>query len=321
MLPRFLGSDHIGENERSKVWYEVGCCKGVQAPPENSAYLHFTRLRPCDVAAERHAFAIDSAPDNGVQVDGLPGIAERVAPIQVHMPPGHRRCRGDERQRRLIPAGLVRGQQARQDRGVEVDDRVGDQSGALVAVLDVKVCASRELLLAADLRDGRAQLVIRLDAVLRAVHEALQLRISQVAQRVDAANQLVVFEDCGRPCFSFMTAKRCLRTQQLNCLHRSGCRKYLDNSFRSGKPVHAGSFRLPRCPCRASGTGSTPIQGFNVPKTYSTALWQTVIAPGIRFRRCCTRPVSSWQTMDTGHLSFRLAIQAYLTLIPARSTP
>ncbi|RWA52279.1 hypothetical protein AU476_18115 [Cupriavidus sp. UYMSc13B] len=49
----------------------------------------------------------------------------------------------------------------------------------LVADLDVKVGASCEFLLAGDLRDGRAQLVIRLDAVLRAVHEALQPWVSR----------------------------------------------------------------------------------------------------------------------------------------------
>jgi hypothetical protein len=95
----------------------------------------------------------------------------------------------------VVPAGLVRGQQARQDRRVVVEDRVGDQPGALVGDLDVQVTVRGEFILTGELRDGRAQLVIRLDAVLQAVHEALQLRVSEVVQRVDAANQFVVFED------------------------------------------------------------------------------------------------------------------------------
>lgn len=68
-------------------------------------------------------------------------------------------------------------------------DRVGDPPRALVADLDVEVGTPGEFLLAADVGDGRAQLVIRLDAVLRAVHVALQLRVAQVTQRVGAAHQ------------------------------------------------------------------------------------------------------------------------------------
>jgi hypothetical protein len=52
-----------------------------------------------------------------------------------------------------------------------------------------------QLLLAADLGDGRAELVVGLDAVLRAMHVPLQLRVAQVAQRVGAADQLVELED------------------------------------------------------------------------------------------------------------------------------
>ena len=37
--------------------------------------------------------------------------------------------------------------------------------------------------------------MIGLDAVLRAVHVAFQLRVAQVAQRVEAADQLVELED------------------------------------------------------------------------------------------------------------------------------
>ena len=65
-----------------------------------------------------------------------------------------------------------------------VHDRVGDQSAALVADLVVQIRSACQFLLAANLGDGPAQLVIRRDAVLRAVHRVLQLWGAQVAQRV-----------------------------------------------------------------------------------------------------------------------------------------
>jgi hypothetical protein len=86
-------------------------------------------------------------------------------------------------------------EQPRQDGGVVVDDRIRDQPRALVTDLDFDVDPGGQLLLAADLGDGRAELVVGLDAVLRAVHVPLQLRVAQVAQRVDAADQLVELED------------------------------------------------------------------------------------------------------------------------------
>ena len=67
-------------------------------------------------------------------------------------------------------ARLVPGEQPRQDGRVVVDDRIGDQPPALVADLDFDVGPAGQFLLAADLGDGRAELVVRLDAVLRAVH-------------------------------------------------------------------------------------------------------------------------------------------------------
>jgi hypothetical protein len=47
------------------------------------------------------------AQDDRLQVDGLPAVAKRVAPVQVHVPPRHRRRRRDNRQRLLVPPGLV----------------------------------------------------------------------------------------------------------------------------------------------------------------------------------------------------------------------
>jgi hypothetical protein len=51
------------------------------------------------------------------------------------------------------------------------------------------------LLLAADLRDGRAQLVVGFDTILGPMDIALQLRVPDVVERVDAADQLIEFED------------------------------------------------------------------------------------------------------------------------------
>ena len=81
-------------------------------------------------------------------------------------------------------ARLVLREQPRQDGGVVVDDRVGDQPRALVADLDFDVGPAGQFLLVADLGDGRAELVVGLDAVLRAVHVSVA---TAVAQRVDAA--------------------------------------------------------------------------------------------------------------------------------------
>jgi hypothetical protein len=55
----------------------------------------------------------------------------------------------------------------------------------------LNVGSAGEFFLAAYLSDGGVELVVGLDPVLRAVDMALQLRVAQVAQGVDAANQLV----------------------------------------------------------------------------------------------------------------------------------
>jgi len=77
------------------------------------------------------------------------------------------------------------------------DDRIGDKPPALIADLEFDARPSGQFLLAANLGDSRAQLVVRLDAVLRAVDSALHLRVAQVASRVAAADELVEFEDCA----------------------------------------------------------------------------------------------------------------------------
>jgi len=74
---------------------------------------------------------------------------------------------------------------------------MGDQPPALIADLAFDVRPSGQFLLATDLGDSRAQLVVRLDAVVRAMDSALHLRVAQVASRVAAADELVEFEDCA----------------------------------------------------------------------------------------------------------------------------
>ena len=61
----------------------------------------------------------------------------------------------------------------------------------MVADSNIQVSASGQLLFAVHLGDGWAQLVVGLNAVFRTVNIALQLRISQVAKRVDTADQLI----------------------------------------------------------------------------------------------------------------------------------
>ena len=65
----------------------------------------------------------------------------------------------------------------------------------MVADSNIQVSAPGQLLFAVHLGDGGAQLVVGLDAVFRAVDITLQLGVAQVAQRVDAAHQLVELED------------------------------------------------------------------------------------------------------------------------------
>ena len=62
----------------------------------------------------------------------------------------------------------------------------------MVADGNIQISAACELLFTIHLRDGGAQLVVGLDTVFRTVDITLQLRVAQVAQRVDRADQLVV---------------------------------------------------------------------------------------------------------------------------------
>jgi hypothetical protein len=93
---------------------------------------------------------------DGIQVDDLSVAAEGVVPVQVDVAPRRRRHLPDQRQGFRVFARLVLREQPRQDGGVVVDDRIRDQPRALVADLDFDVGPAGQLLLAADLGDGRA---------------------------------------------------------------------------------------------------------------------------------------------------------------------
>ena len=69
----------------------------------------------------------------------------------------------------------------------------------MVADRNVQVSAPCQLLFAVHLGDSGAQLMVGLDAVFRAVDVALQLRVTKVAKRVDAANQLVELKEVFEP--------------------------------------------------------------------------------------------------------------------------
>ena len=91
-----------------------------------------------------------------IQVDDLSVAAEGVVPVQVDVAPRRRRHLLDQRHGFRVAARLVLREQPRQDGGVVVDDRVGDQPRALVADLDFDVGPAGQFLLAANLGDGRA---------------------------------------------------------------------------------------------------------------------------------------------------------------------
>jgi hypothetical protein len=130
-----------------------------------------------------------------IQIYHLPAVAKGIASVQMNMAPGRRRNLLDHGESFHTRARPVLGQQSRQDGRVVVDDRVRDQSRALVADLDLDVGLAGEFLLAADLGDGSAQLVVRLKPILRALDVTLQLWIAEIPQGVDAADQFVELED------------------------------------------------------------------------------------------------------------------------------
>lgn len=120
---------------------------------------------------------------------------EQVPAEEEDALPSHGRDLLQALDRGLVAGGLVAVQHGREQDGVIGDDDQGEQPAALVAELDIEIGAAGQALLAGDLGDGRAQLVIGFDPVLRPVDVALQLRVADVLQRVGAAHQLVVFED------------------------------------------------------------------------------------------------------------------------------
>ena len=65
----------------------------------------------------------------------------------------------------------------------------------MIADRHVQVSTSCQFLFAVHLGDGRAQLVVGLNAIFRAVDVTLQLWVAQVAKRVNAADQLIKFKN------------------------------------------------------------------------------------------------------------------------------
>src|SRR3954452_6276624 len=114
---------------------------------------------------------------------------------QVDVLPSHRGDLPQQRKRFSIVAPLIPLQQRREQNRVVGDDDIGDQPATLVADRDGEISAPEQLFAAADLGERRAQLMVGLDAVLRAMDVALKLGVEQVVESGEAANQLVEFED------------------------------------------------------------------------------------------------------------------------------
>ena len=91
-----------------------------------------------------------------IEVNKLPFAVKGVMPVEQDVSPGSWRYLSEPSQCLGVIARLVLGQQPGQDRGVVIDDRVGNQTRALVADLYPNVGASGQLFLAPDLGDGRA---------------------------------------------------------------------------------------------------------------------------------------------------------------------
>jgi hypothetical protein len=134
----------ITKSQRSLFWTSSSRLLrrwGCKPKPPEIPEIPLTQLQP------RH---------NGIQVDDLSVAVEGVVPVQVDVAPLRRRHLLDQRQGFRVSARLVLREQPRQDGGVVVDDRIRDQPRALVADLDFDVGPAGQLLLAADLGDGRA---------------------------------------------------------------------------------------------------------------------------------------------------------------------
>jgi len=120
---------------------------------------------------------------------------ERVPAEEEDALPSDGRDFLQSRDRGLVAGHAMPVQHGREQDGVVGDDDQGEQPAALVGEEDVEIGVADQLLPTGDLGDCRAQLMIGLDPVLRAVDVTLQLRAANILQRVEAAHQLVVFED------------------------------------------------------------------------------------------------------------------------------
>jgi hypothetical protein len=132
---------------------------------------------------------------NGFQINRGPLVAECVVPKEMDVLPRRRRNSPEQVHRLFVARCQIAAQQPRQQHGIEGNHHIGNQPAAVVADIHIQIGASGQFLLAVDLGDGGAQLVVGLNAVFRAVDITLQLRVAQVAQRVDSANQLVILEE------------------------------------------------------------------------------------------------------------------------------
>ena len=103
------------------------------------------------------------------------------------MLPSHRRYLLQQQDRLPVVGGPIPLQQSREQDGIVGDDDAGGQPPALIGDRDVEIGAPDQLLLAADLGDGRTQLMVSFDPVLGAMNIALQLRIPDVVERVDVS--------------------------------------------------------------------------------------------------------------------------------------
>ena len=153
---------------------------------------------------------------------------ERVPAEEENALPGDGRGFLQSRVRGLVASLVVPVQHCGEQDGVVGDDDQGEQPAALVGEEDIELRVADELLAAGDLRDDRAQLVVGFDPVLRPVNVPLELRIADIFERVEAAHQLVIFED--------RFAGAVLRREGAQLVDESGLAGLLEVS--DGRPPH-----------------------------------------------------------------------------------
>lgn len=111
------------------------------------------------------------------------------------MHPCRRRDAPEYVQRILVAFGEKPVHHCRQQNRVVGNHNIGKQATALVADGHLQIGAPAQFLAAIDLGHGGAQLMVGLNAVFAAMYIALQLGVTQVAQRVNTTNQFVVLKE------------------------------------------------------------------------------------------------------------------------------